>query len=336
MQSAGQDSWQPGRILVVKPSSMGDVIHTLPAAAMLKACWPDAHLSWLVNTEWAPLLEQNPHIDRIIEFPRGQFRGLAGLWRFPGWLNNNRSQLKADLVVDYQGLLRSALIGRAAKPQLFAGLGDAREGARRFYNRVVETTPSQHSVERYLSLSAMLCKQQPPAHPEFLLPAGTPPASFDLKNFLVVHPFSRGQGKSLTPAQLGLLLELLAKVLPVVIVGRCEHAPDLSPHQGVTNLLNTTSLHELIWLMRQAKAVISVDSGPMHIAAAVNPQTLGIHTWSDPAKVGPYSRTAQVWKAGQLLPAWNFTSRKSSHIQPLDDTAVGQIAQAALKMVGTG
>ncbi len=334
MPSAGQDSLQPEQILVLKPSSMGDVIHALPAVAMLKVRWPDSHLSWLVNPEWAPLLEDNQHIDRIIEFPRSQFRGIAGLWRFPGWLNNNRSNLQADLVVDYQGLLRTALIGRAANPGIFAGLDDAREGARWFYNRVVETTPNQHSVERYLSLSSNLCNQSLPTQPEFQLPDGNPPAGFDLQEFLIVHPFSRGQGKSLQPHQLDLLLTALSEKLPTVIVGRCASDTGLSQHQGVTNLLNATSLQESIWLMRHARAVISVDSGPMHIAAAVNPNTLGIHTWSDPAKVGPYSTTAQVWKEGQILPSWNFSDNRSPHARQLDGTAIDQIAQAALNLAG--
>jgi ADP-heptose:LPS heptosyltransferase len=72
----------PRSILVIKPSSLGDVVHTLPAVACVKRRWPDARLTWLVNPEWAPLLRGNPDIDDILEFPRSQFRGLGGLLRF--------------------------------------------------------------------------------------------------------------------------------------------------------------------------------------------------------------------------------------------------------------
>ena len=71
-----------------------------------------------------------------------------------------------------------------------------------------------------------------------------------------------------------------------------------------------TTLPELIWVMRKAKFCISVDSGPMHIAAAVNPHTLGIHTWSDPRKVGPYPSSVHVWKAGRIAKRGEFTAEE--------------------------
>ena len=72
----------PRSILVIKPSSLGDVVHTLPAVACIKKRWPGARVSWLVNPLWAPLLDGNADIDEIVEFPRGEFGGLGGLLRF--------------------------------------------------------------------------------------------------------------------------------------------------------------------------------------------------------------------------------------------------------------
>ena len=144
----------PRSILVLKPSSFGDIIHTLPAVARLRAHWPESKISWLVNPEWSPLLHGNPVVDEVLIFPRQEFRGWGGLLRFHRWLHARILGLRPDLALDFQGLLRTALVGRAARAGTFAGLGDAREGARWFYDETVPVPAGvPHAVERYLALS---------------------------------------------------------------------------------------------------------------------------------------------------------------------------------------
>ncbi len=284
-------------ILVIKPSSLGDVVHTLPAVAMLKRHWPASRLAWLINPEWAPLLEGNPHVDEVVIFPRGQFRGLGSWMKIPAWART-MAERKADLVVDFQGLLRSALIARLCRGGEIAGLSDAREGARFFYDRIAPVGGVRHAVDRYLRLATELGAPQP-AQLEWPLPAGASPRDFDASApFILLHPFSRGAGKSLTAAH---VIDCCAALAPhrVVIVGRTD-AP-LSQIPNAIDLLNRTSLAELLWLIRRARFVVSVDSGPMHIAAALTPNLLAIHTWSDPAKVGPYNTDAWVWNGRALF-----------------------------------
>ena len=129
----------PGEILVLKPSSLGDVVHTLPAVALVKRRWPEARLRWLINPEWAPLLDGNPHVDEVVIFPRGQFRGIAGLMKIPAWASQMGVR-KADLVLDFQGLLRSALIAKLCRAERgrIVGLSDAREGSRLFYDQTAD------------------------------------------------------------------------------------------------------------------------------------------------------------------------------------------------------
>lgn len=205
---------------------------------------------------------------------------------------------KADLVLDFQGLLRSALIGRLCRGGQLAGLSDAREGARFFYDRVADVSTAPHAVDRYLRLVAEV--GAPVSAPlEWPLPAGNPPADFALREpFVLLHPFSRGAGKSLTPQQVRDFCTAIAPTR-VVLAGRAVER--VGPIENVTDLLNGTTLTELIWLIRRAAFVVSVDSGPMHIAAAITPALLSIHTWSDPAKVGPYRPEAWVWKEGHLF-----------------------------------
>ena len=287
----------PRSILVIKPSSLGDVVHTLPAVACIKKRWPGARVSWLVNPLWAPLLDGNADIDEIVEFPRGEFRGLGGLLRFSRWAGTLKDRVKADLVLDFQGLLRSAYLARKAGGESW-GTSDSREGARFFHRHVVGVPPRSapvHAVTRYLSLVAALgCDTTGPLEwklPRAALPAGLP------EGYVVLHPFSRGVGKSLTVEQVAEFCAALAP-FPVVIAGRADEKSVAAPN--VVDLLNRTTLPELCEVLRNARFVVSVDSGPMHIAAALNPRLLSIHTWSDPRKVGPYFPDAWVWKDGRV------------------------------------
>ena len=283
----------------------------------MKRRWPQAHLRWLINPEWAPLLDGNPHVDEVVLFPRGQFRGPAGWARIPGWAKKIAAS-KADLVLDFQGLLRSALIAKLCRADggRIVGLSDAREGARLFYDHTAAVGGIQHAVDRYLALVAALgIATSPPL--EWPLPQGSAPADFDATSpFILLHPFSRGAGKSLTAAEVA---EFSRTVAPrrVVLAGRT--ATPAAGAANVTNLLNRTTLPELIWLLRCAAFTVSVDSGPMHIAAALTPRLLSIHTWSDPREVGPYRPDAWVWQDRALFPMKDLGN--SSARQPAADIA---------------
>lgn len=322
---------RPSSILIVKPSSLGDIVHTLPAAAAIRAAFPDVRLRWVANTEWLPLLEDSPILDEVLEFPRRTFRGLPAAGRILCWARQWRSAGKSaapEWVLDFQGLLRSALISVTRGSGPVHGLSDAREGASRFYTTVVPVDKGAHAVDRYLALPRSLGIQVPePAAVEFPLPCGKRPQGWpDGTAPIVIHPWSRGEGKSLSDSQLKKLCEGLASHHPIVIVGRrdSQTVPAL-PH--LTDLSNQTTLPELIWVMREAAWCISVDSGPMHIAAAVNPHTLGIHTWSDPRKVGPYDPSCHVWKSGCITHRTELSEAECLADQPLDGVAIDAISR---------
>ncbi len=283
----------PRSILIIKPSSLGDVVHTLPAVACVKRRWPAARVSWLVNPEWAPLLQDNPYLHDVIEFPRQRFRGLLGWTRLPAWIRALRERVQPDLVLDFQGLFRSALIGRHSGGDVW-GLSDSRECARFFHHHVVKVPPRRepvHAVRRSLMLvEALGCDV--PQNLEWPLPAGTAPAVSVPSRFVLLHPYARGAGKSLSVAEAAKFCRALAP-LPVIIAGASGQAPKVD---NAIDLLGQTTLPQLCWLIRRAAFVVSVDSGPAHIAAALTDRLLAIHTWSDPRKVGPYRPNAWVWK----------------------------------------
>ncbi len=287
------------RILILKPSSLGDIVHTLPALAALRRSFPAAHLSWAVNAEWVPVLEENPLLDAIRVFPRHRFRGLTGVWPFLRWLRHEPRKWQIDTVLDFQGLLRSGLIARATGAKRVLGLSDSREGARLFHSEVVDPGKAVHAVDRYLALAHAFGAEPGPV--SFPLGPGEPIPAFpdEEKSFVVIHPFSRGKDKSLPPADVVAFCTAL-QPRRVVIVGRGKIAGIAWPANAL-DLLDRTTIPQLIWLLRRAAFTVSVDSGPMQLAAAVSPRVLGIHGWTDPRKVGPYPPDAFVWKGDGIV-----------------------------------
>ncbi len=284
----------PETLLFLKPGSLGDVVHALPCAAALRAAWPGVRLTWVIDSRWAPLLEDTPVADELLIFPRDQFRGLGGLLRGAAWLATQRTR-RPDLCIDLQGLLRSALIARGAESQRVVGLSDAREGAQYFYHQTADVSGISHAVDRYLRVLPELGLKIPDA-PEFPLCHGEPVTGLP-DDYILVHPFARGRGKSLLPRQVHALCGLAADQ-PLVIAGSGRKLGNLPPN--AIDLMGETTLGQMLWLIRRARAVVSVDSGPMHIAAAAGVPLLSIHTWSDPRKVGPYSERAWILQGGTI------------------------------------
>ena len=292
--------------MIIKPSSLGDIVHTLPAVTLLREAHPGAEITWVINPEFAPLLRGNPDVNHVHFFPRGQFRGLGAPRSLLPWLKKTR-WIRPDLALDFQGLLRSALIARISGAKEIYGMSDAREGSRFFYDRVAKVNRRGHAVNRYLKLAE--CAGATIGESlRWPLPTGDPLPRFDqYPPFILLHPFARGDGKSLSNA---VIEEFCSAFAPtrVVVVGQSRRKID-TPGNCI-DLTNQTSLLQLIRLIRVARFVVSVDSGPMHIAAAVTDNLLSIHTWTDPRRVGPYNRNAWIWKHGQLLRASELETAK--------------------------
>ena len=260
----------------------------------------------MINPEFAPLLRGNSDVNHVHVFPRREFRGLGAAGNLFRWLTTTKL-LRPDLALDFQGLLRSALIAKISRAREIYGMSDAREGSRWFYDRLAKVDRRAHAVERYIKLAecagatvgeSLRCP----------IPTGDPLPRFDdYPPFVLLHPFARGGGKSLSNA---VIEEFCRALLPtrVIIVGQSQRK--IEPVENCVELTNQTSLLQLIWLIRAARFVVSVDSGPMHIAAAVTDRLLSIHTWTNPARVGPYNPDAWIWKNGKLLRVSELESTK--------------------------
>jgi len=312
-------------ILIIKPSSLGDVVHTLPAVALLRDAHPHAEISWVINREFAPLLRGNSDVNHVQIFPRHEFRGLGATGSLFRWWRTTKL-LRPDLALDFQGLLRSALIARISGAREIYGMSDGREGSRWFYHRVARVDRHAHAVERYIKLAECAGATVGDSL-RWPIPTGDPLPRFDdYPPFILLHPFARGGGKSLSTA---LIQEFCRAFSPsrVVTVGQSQHK--IEPPENCIELTNQTSLLQLIWLIRAARFVVSVDSGPMHIAAAVTDNLLSIHTWTDPRLVGPYNPDAWVWKNGQLFRVSELGAakikRRGRRFKPKDVLAIAEL-----------
>ena len=159
----------------------------------------------------------------------------------------------------------------------------------------------EHAVNRYLRVLPALGIPVPETL-DWAIPLGLRPAELTTnESYIVLHPFSRGEGKSLSPEGIGAFIHSFREkcTMPIVLAGAPRSLPDFG--LGVIDLLGKTSLSELIGLLRGASYLVSVDSGPMHLAAALGIPLLSIHTWSDPRLVGPFSKNSHVWQGGQIL-----------------------------------
>ena len=288
------------RILIVKPSSLGDIIHAIPAVEAIHRAAPSAKIDWIANTEWVPLLEGIPFLDNVIPFPRREFRGVSGLFQAKRWIGEKVAPNGYDLALDFQGLLRSAMIAKLSKARETVGFENAREGASHFYNHRVRVGDCSaiHAVDRNLLIADAFGANI--SEPSFTLPEGDSLSVPVPENAILLHPFSRGAGKSLSETEVCELCEKLAPH-PVILAGFPEQSISRKWPDNVRDLLGATTLPQLIHLIRETAWTVSVDSGPMHLAAALSDNVLSLHTWSNPEMVGPWRPNSYIFRDSQIV-----------------------------------
>lgn len=281
------------QILIVRLSSMGDVIHTLPAAASLKRSFPDSRVTWIVRPRWMPLLAGNPYLDEVIPLERSVPASL----KLAGQLRARR----IDLCIDFQGLLQTALLGFAARPQTLAGFAGDRVRERPaawFYSKPLPTQ-AEHAVERNLELAAGAGATHR-VH-AFPLPQGVPEGRLPAGEFVLASPLAGWSAKQ-WPAE---NWSELAKTLDLPLVVNGPPAAESALRQIAGAQVHLSSISGLIDATRRATAVIGVDSGPMHLAAALAKPGVALFGPTDPARHGPYGGSLQVLRDAQAQTSYH-------------------------------
>ncbi|MBV8820266.1 MAG: glycosyltransferase family 9 protein [Acidobacteriaceae bacterium] len=262
-------------ILVVRLGAMGDVIHTLPAVASLKHSFPHSHLVWAIESKWAPLLAGNPYVDEVIAIDRADFAGLWQTWR-------RLRRQRFDLAVDFQGLTKSAVVAACAAPERIIGFGDSRESpARWFYSSRVLPPDPIHAVERYLCLAAGAGASSRLI--TFPVSQGTPEGDLPDGEFVLACPEAGWGSKQWPLDNYAALGRLIARDtgMPLVLNGRRAIATEHT-------MAHVSSVAGLIHATRRATAVVGLDSGPLHLAAALGKPGVAIFGPTDPVRNGPY------------------------------------------------
>lgn len=294
----------PKKILFIKPSSLGDIVHAMPVLAVLRRRFPRSRIAWLVKRQWAELVERMEGVDRV--WPIGS--GIAG------WLSEV-PRLRAerfDLAVDLQGLFRSAAMATLAGCSERIGFENGREGSPLFYTRrVAVPAPDMHAVDRYLLVAQALGAATPPS-PEFrffisardreqvavtLAQAGVQAGA----RWIAMNVSARWPTKHWPAASFAEAADHIQKegLGPVVLFGGPEDRADA---QAVKALMSTapadvtglTPLGVLPALLQSASALVTNDSGPMHVAAAVGTPVVALFGPTSPIRTGPYGKPHRV------------------------------------------
>lgn len=283
------------RILVVRLGAMGDIVHALPAAASLRHGFAGSRLTWVVEPQWRPLLEENPFIDRIVELRRGSASGLLES------LRQLRSE-RFDFAVDFQGLLKSSLVANFGKVDKIYGFHRSllrERWAALFYSDAV-LSEAAHVVEQNLDLAAAAGVSS--TLRTFPLPQGRPEGTLPAGDFVLASPLAGWRSKQWPVEYYRQLAGLLqSDGLRLVLNGPpgaqvLAEVPNAVAHSsGLAGLINAT---------RRAVAVVGVDSGPMHLAAALGKPGVAIFGPTDPARNGPYGGSLTVLRSTSAVTSY--------------------------------
>ncbi|ULA60183.1 MAG: Lipopolysaccharide heptosyltransferase I [Nitrospira sp.] len=337
------------RILLIKPSSLGDIVHAMPTLAALRERFPQAEVTWLVKRQWASLVEVIKGVDHICAVEQG----------LTGWLGRV-PELRAagfDLVVDLQGLLRSGAMAWLSGCGRRVGFANAREGSPYFYTqRVAVSTGSMHAVDRYLLVAEALGAARP-KEPRFdfidraedrqavevlLAAAGLSATS----PWVAMNVSARWETKRWPSQQFAEAADRLAEAqgLPIVFMGGPAERPETRAviarmRTKAVDLTGQTPVGLLPGLLRHAAVLVTNDSGPMHIAAAVGTPVVALFGPTDPVKTGPYGQGHVVLSNPvECRPCFRRECSRAVTLECLSGVTSEQVVRAVqqqLERVGT-
>lgn len=330
------------KILIVKLSAIGDVIHTLPALTALRRHYPNAQIDWLVEEAAAELVQGHEALDRVLVWRRREFVGLlrsgevsSAVKRFLNLLLALRDT-RYDLIIDFQALLKSSLWIFLARGRRKTGFGPGMEHAENSHLFLNERIPSvsmeMHALDRGLRLLQAL--GIPAAQVRYDLPIGADDARTAERllvegglrldqPFVAVNPMAKWPTKLWAAERFRELAEcLLARGFQVVFTGSKVDRSFIDEMAGplgssVIRLDGRTALKVLAAVYRSATVVVSTDTGPMHLAAAVGRPVVALFGPTAPWRTGPYGEGHVVIRAGVSCSPCFSKSCKTKEFEPM-------------------
>lgn len=302
------------RILLIKPSSLGDVVHALPVLHGLRSRYPDAQIDWLISSPLAPLLDGHPELDELIGFDRKAYGRMlvspsaaSAFVRFVSGLRRRRY----DLTIDLQGLFRTGFLSWASGASVRIGFRSAREGASNFYtDRIPSADPDSHAVDRNYSISQWLGFEAVPVALGLNIQDSARAEAAALlqhagivegRPVVLVAPGARWNTKVWLPERFSATIDEIQEndQAQCVLVGGgderdlCDRIRSSCRYQP-KNLAGKTSLSVLPAVVERADMVLCQDSAVMHLAVALERPLVCLIGPTNPNRTGPYRRMKDV------------------------------------------
>jgi heptosyltransferase-1 len=348
-------------VLVVRVGAMGDVLHAMPAVAALRAAHPDCFIGWAIEPRWSDLLQLTGDPEDLSQGVGPTARGMVdrwyrvatGEWSKRPFSRGTLSDISAlrwvmredrfDVCVDLQGSLKSAVVGHMAGASVFVGPAEPRERiARRLYRMRVEVTAAHVVSQGCELLSAAVGEELRPARVTLPMDTDGERWADDVvggERFCLISP-GAGWGAKAWPAErLGRVAAQLGQGGLRTIVNASMHGTLKSKSESDTVVAYSEgfaqavpcSITQLIALMRRAAVVIAGDTGPLHLAAALERPVVGIYGPTDPARNGPFGTRSWVFRDA----ASQTSHKRVSDTEPgMLRIGVEQVVAGALEMLG--
>ncbi len=319
------------KVFILKPSSLGDVVQALPVLRLIKLRHPGSEIYWWLDQGLVPLLEGDPDLAGIIPFHRKRW---SSPWHWNEVWSSVR-QIRAhrfDWVIDLQSLLRSGAVAWAAGGGFTVGLDDPREGARGFYDVAVpRRSPATHAVDWYLDVLPVL---DVPFRRDFEWLPERPAASRAVRDkwhpenarWVALQPGARWLNKRWPAESFAAVAKEIAASFPdvrfAIFGGAADHDLGEIISRAVPgrclDLTGQTSLPEMIEWTRLCEMMVTNDTGPMHVAAALGKPVVGIFGPTDPRRTGPYGQMERTLQHPlPCVPCMKDTCRNSTPLECL-------------------
>ncbi|MCL5062186.1 MAG: lipopolysaccharide heptosyltransferase I [Nitrospirae bacterium] len=329
----------PKKILIIKPSSLGDVVHSLPFLHAVKDAFPAAEIHWVIAKGLEGLLENHPMVKRLWIINKDQWKNLKKIKETASEFRNLFKELEDesyDMVIDLQGLLRSGLLTYATRAPIRIGFKEAREGSALFYTHKIKGGREIHAVDRYLKIaSAIGCEIEGVCFPMPLIKESENVKKLKkgVGDYAVIVPGARWKTKRWSSERFGELASMLD--IKTVIVGSASDADiaraiETKSDGNALSMSGKTDIKELIFIIRGARYVITNDSGPMHIAAAFDIPVVAIFGPTNPVRTGPYGKNNIIVKSDiECAPCYK---KNCKSVKCMDDVSVEEVYGAVMSI----
>lgn len=301
---------QVRRVLIIKMSALGDIVHALPVSAALKQTYPHLELSWAVEEMFAPLVAYNPYLHKVFKLPKMSGRRLRSgkAWRECVKKLNGIRQENFEVTLDLQGLTKSATVAAWSGAKVRLGYHWLRELAPLMEAPVPQQPGSVHIVDQYLDVARFLGAEPRRVQFPLVVPDEDEQAVTQMLReggiaegapFIAVNPASAQRIKMWGVEKYGGLLDAVSEELglpAVLVTADAEVAAQVAANTRLPflNLARRTSLIQLVGVLQRCSAHVCGDTGSGHIAAALERPVVSIMGPTNPERLSPYGQQACV------------------------------------------